>query len=270
MMMAPWVWPALVFAAVLTAAALLRRRRGLAAGFLLYGVAAVLLSGATAAPLRFISPLVVLVAGYWLTAPFYVGHSLRLEAWLRRYDERWHVDALAARAPRWIQALMEMAYAGCYAFMVAAAIPAFRHSSEALAWHWTLVLSAELACYVTLPWLQARPPRDVRASARLVPGSEPEDREKSTGMNSALRRLNESILDKLSVHATTIPSGHVAGPIAASLSAWMIAPDSGPWLLAGALIITAATVIGRYHYAIDAVLGLAVGIVPPAVRSLLS
>jgi hypothetical protein len=166
---------------------------------------------------------------------------------------------------------MEMAYAGCYPFMVVAAIPAYRHSPQAFAWHWTIVLSAELSCYVTLPWLQARPPREVRNSSRLIfPGPPSLNSEKPAGKNFALRRFNESLLDKLSVHATTIPSGHVAGPIAAALSAWMIAPDYGPWLLAGALIITAATVIGRYHYAIDAVLGLIVGMVPPAIRALWS
>jgi hypothetical protein len=254
-MMAPWVWPALVFAAVLSAAALQRRRPGLAVAFVLYSGATLLLSSITAARLRFAAPLIVLVAGYWLTAPFYVGHSLRLESWLTRYDDRWGIDALAARAPRSIHVLMEMAYAGCYAFMVVAAIPAYRHSPQAFAWHWTVVLSAELSCYVTLPWLQARPPRDLQSSFRK---------------NSSLRGFNESLLNRLSVHATTIPSGHVAGPIAAALSAWMIAPDYGPWLLAGALIITAATVIGRYHYAIDAVLGLIVGMVPPAIRALWS
>lgn len=74
------------------------------------------------------------------------------------------------------------------------------------------------------------------------------------------------MLDRLSVRATTIPSGHVAGPVAAALSIWMIAPAWGPWLMAGALAITAATVIGRYHYALDALLGLAVGAVPPGIR----
>ncbi|MEX2273535.1 MAG: phosphatase PAP2 family protein, partial [Vicinamibacterales bacterium] len=82
-----------------------------------------------------------------------------------------------------------------------------------------------------------------------------------------LRRFNESLLQNFSVRATTIPSGHVAGPLAAALSAWMIAPEYGPWLLAGAAVITAATVLGRYHYAIDAVLGALVGVLPPAIRA---
>lgn len=85
-----------------------------------------------------------------------------------------------------------------------------------------------------------------------------------------LRRFNEAMLQRLSVRATTIPSGHVAGPTAAALSPWMIAPEWGPWLFAGAMAITAATVIGRYHYAIGAVLGLIVGVLPPAIRGLWS
>ena len=38
-------------------------------------------------------------------------------------------------------------------------------------------------------------------------------------------------------------------------------PGLLPVLVAGALAIALATVIGRYHYAVDTILGLAVGIV---------
>ena len=265
--MSPWMWPAVAFALLLCVAALVRRRFLLAAGFVAYGLLAVWLSAADAPLPRFVAPLLVLVAGYWLTAPFYTRASPELEAWLMRGDHRLEVDRFAAAAPRWFGSAMEAAYAGCYPFIVVAAIPAFRHSADAFAWHWTLVLSAELACYVTLPWLQARPPRELRNSTRLIfPGSDSLNREKSTGSNF-LRRFNERVLRHLSVRATTIPSGHVAGPVAASLAAWMIAPEYGPWLLAGAAAITAATVIGRYHYAIDALLGALVGALPPAVRA---
>ena len=263
--MSVWVWPAVVFAGVLCVAAVRRGRFGLAAGFAAYAAISAWLAGATAAPVRFTAPLIALVTGYWLTAPFYERPSLALETWLRGYDDRWHVDRRSAALPRAIRAVTEAAYAGCYPFMIAAAIPAFRHSPEAFAWHWTLVLAAELSCYVTLPWLQARPPRAVNSSPLIYPDSDA-DRDKSTGKSFA-RRFNEALLDRLSVQATTIPSGHVAGPLAAAISAWMVAPAYGPWLLAGALVITAATVIGRYHYAIDAVLGILVGLLPPAIRS---
>jgi hypothetical protein len=248
--MAPWIWPPVVFAAILCAAALVRGRRALALAFVAYGLATLALSLPSAPAFRFAAPLLVLVSGYWLTAPFYTGYSARLEGWLTRYDLVLQVDRRAAMLPAWMRGVVEAAYAGCYPFMIVAAIPAFRHSPEAFAWHWTVVLSAELACYVTLPWLQARPPREIetRDSPRF------------------LRRFNEALLQRLSVHATTIPSGHVAGPVAASLAAWMLAPAWGPWLLAGAGLIAAATVIGRYHYAIDAALGLATGVIPPAVR----
>lgn len=167
-----------------------------------------------------------------------------------RWDDLLGADRFAARAPGWLCAISELAYIGCYPFMIAASVPAFVASADAFAWHWTIVLTAEFACYVTLPWLQARPPREIR-----------------TPIAGPLRAFNHAFMNRLSVRATTIPSGHVAGPIAASLSAWMVAPEWGPWLLAGALVITAATVIGRYHYAIDAVLGLAAGVVPPAIRA---
>ena len=256
--MSVWVWPVAVFAGVLFVAAIRRGRFGLAAGFAAYAAISAWLSDATAAPVRFTAPLIALVAGYWLTAPFYTNPSRRLEAWLMRFDERLQVDRVAAAAPRGFRALLELAYAGCYPFMVAAAIPAFRHSSEAFAWHWTMVLGAELSCYVTLPWLQARPPRTTVDGSHSYATRKIETR--------PLRRFNEALLRKLSVQAATIPSGHVAGPVAASLAVWMIAPQYAPWLLAGTALIAIAAVAGRYHYAMDAVMGVAAGVIPPAVR----
>ena len=248
--MSVWAWPIVLFAAILAPAALARRRVGLALGLAAYAAMAIAASAAGGAVARFLLPPIFLLIGYWATGPFYRSASPALEAWLMRFDDAMGVDRWRPTAPGWIKALAEIAYQGCYPFMIAAAIPASLASRDALAWHWTLVLSAELACYVTLPWLQARPPRAIRASH-----------------DGALRRFNTAFMDRFSVRATTIPSGHVAGPIAATLSAWMIAPEWGPWLLAGALMISAATVIGRYHYAIDAVLGLATGIIPPAIRA---
>jgi hypothetical protein len=263
--MSTWVWPVLAFSLVLLWPAAARRMFALAAGLVAYIFAALFFAAAESPAARFIGPLFVLVVGYWLTKPFYTSPSPRLEAWLLRYDDLWQIDRLAASAPRWLHGFVEAAYIGAYPFMVIAAIPAFAASGDAFAWHWTMVLAAELSCYVTLPWLQARPPRELR-------DAENGDRHHffETRKNGAcphfLRRFNEALLDRLSVRATTIPSGHVAGPIAAALSIWMMAPAWGPWLMAGALAITAATVIGRYHYAIDAALGLAVGAAPPAIR----
>ena len=251
--MSVWAWPPVAFGAVLAAVALSRRRFILALAFADYALLAAMMSTVGGPVARFILPPVFLVFGYWLTGPFYRSVSPRLEAWLMRFDDALGVDRWRPTAPRWIKTAAEIAYQGCYPFMLVAAIPPFLASRDAFAWHWTLVLSAELACYVTLPWLQARPPREIRAP--------------DIHQEGALRRLNQTFMNRLSVRATTIPSGHVAGPIAATLSVWMIAPQWGPWLLAGALMISAATVIGRYHYAIDAVLGLATGLIPPAIRA---
>lgn len=249
--MAPWIWPVLAFAAVLVWAAVTRRMFALAAGFTSYGLVASFLASADSAAARFLGPLAVLLIGYWLTAPFYTSRSERLERWLMCGDDAIGADRIPRRLPVAARTLVDLIYLGCYPFMVAAAAPPFLASRAAFDAHWTMVLAAELACYVTLPWLQARPPREVRP----VHGGR-------------LRMFSETFMNRLSVRATTIPSGHVAGPTAAALSVWMIAPEWGPWLLAGAMAITAATVAGRYHYAIDAVLGLAVGILPPAIKAI--
>ena len=265
--MSVWAWPVIAFAALLIVPAIYRRRPLLALSFVAVAALAAALATVTAPAVRFAAPLLLLLLAYWSTGPFYTAPSPRLEAWLMQWDDIIDADGLSARAPGWVRLLVEIAYIGCYPFMIAASIPAFRQSHDAFAWHWTLVLAAELMCYVTLPWLQARPPRELRNSSRLnFPGST--NRENSTGKNlQNLRAVNHAILARLSVRATTIPSGHVAGPLAAAASAWTIAPDWGPWLLLGAVTISAATVLGRYHYAIDAVLGIAAGLLPPAVRA---
>jgi membrane-associated phospholipid phosphatase len=76
-----------------------------------------------------------------------------------------------------------------------------------------------------------------------------------------LRRLNVSILDQASVQANTLPSGHVAGAVAAALGLWPVAPAAGLVLLVLAVAIAIAAVVGRYHYVVDCVAGASVALV---------
>lgn len=75
-----------------------------------------------------------------------------------------------------------------------------------------------------------------------------------------IRRFNQLIASRASIHANTIPSGHVAGAFAAALAVFSVVPVAGAALLFLATSIAAASVLGRYHYALDAVLGLLVAI----------
>jgi len=57
-----------------------------------------------------------------------------------------------------------------------------------------------------------------------------------------------------------VPSGHAAGAVAAALTVGSSMPAAGAALMVLAVSIAAASVLGRYHYLVDAVLGILVAI----------
>ena len=77
----------------------------------------------------------------------------------------------------------------------------------------------------------------------------------------AFRRLNTLILDHASVQANTLPSGHVAGAVAAALGVMAVDVVTGSWLIVAAGLIAIAAVAGRYHYVIDCITGAAVALI---------
>lgn len=68
--MSVWAWPVIIYAGVLIVPALRRRMPGMALVFAALGLAAAVLSAQTNPALRFIAPLLMLLAGYWATGPF--------------------------------------------------------------------------------------------------------------------------------------------------------------------------------------------------------
>jgi membrane-associated phospholipid phosphatase len=119
-------------------------------------------------------------------------------------------------------------------------------SDAAVERFWSVVLLAGFACYGALPWIQTRPPRCL---------------ETATGVpTSSVRRLNLAILERSSVGVNTLPSGHAATAMAAALVVLQVAPLAGAVFLLAAVAIAVATVVGRYHYTVDTVAGVAVGI----------
>lgn len=110
---------------------------------------------------------------------------------------------------------------------------------------WTAVLGAGYLCYVSLPWLISRPPRALEDA--VVDGS-------------PVRRLNVRVLDRLSHGWNTFPSGHVAVAVAAALSVTAVSAGAGYVFLIVAAGISVGAVSGRYHYTIDVVAGIIVGV----------
>lgn len=190
-------------------------------------------------------PHAYLVLGYWIPAAFTPAPiDRRFENWLRRADEklgRWGLGV-----GNWHHHLMELAYLLCYPLVPAAFLVVVVLGREAdIHRFWLAVLAAGYACYGTLPWTAARPPR-------LSGGSEGRPA-------TPIAALNVAVLGRVSHNLNTFPSGHVAVAIAAGLAVWPVSAAWGAAVLALAVTIAVAAVAGRYHYGVDVLAGVGVG-----------
>jgi membrane-associated phospholipid phosphatase len=89
---------------------------------------------------------------------------------------------------------------------------------------------------------------------------------------TAMRWLNVWILDHADIHTSVFPSGHVAVAWSAAFGLMTALPERKPAgaIMAGlATLVAAATIYGRYHYAVDAVASIAVSVAAWRIESLL-
>jgi membrane-associated phospholipid phosphatase len=84
------------------------------------------------------------------------------------------------------------------------------------------------------------------------------DTQAGTGRRTPIQRFNHAIVNRASIQANTVPSGHAAGALATAFAVGSSMPAAGAVFLILAISIAAATVLGRYHYVIDTVLGVIV------------
>ncbi|HSH45748.1 MAG TPA: phosphatase PAP2 family protein [Longimicrobiales bacterium] len=71
--------------------------------------------------------------------------------------------------------------------------------------------------------------------------------------------LTHRILEAGSSQGSAFPSSHVGVSVAQTVSAFRYMPRAAPWLGAATLGLAVGAVYGGFHYAIDAVIGAAVG-----------
>ena len=220
-----------------------------------WGVVVVVGRAALSPALEVVLPSLILLIGYWLSGLLFVRPDPRLERWLLSADEivltRPGVLTWFRTAPRVVTEYFELSYLLVYVAVPAGAVTlAIGGHADQIARFWTVVLLAEFACYGMLPWIQTRPPRvlvDVESWGR--------------GPRTPIRRLNHAIVGRASIQANTLPSGHAAGAFATALAVGATMPAAGAVFLILAVSIALATVLGRYHYVIDTVLGLLVAVI---------
>ena len=200
-----------------------------------------------------IMPLVYLLVGYWLPALMVREPNVRLEQWLLDVDRQlFGPDGLSRferTVPRGVLEYLELAYLLCYAVVPAGygCLVLAGHDRGVIDRFWSVVLLASFLCYGLLPWMPTRAPRAIepRTDAR----------------RSSIRQLNLAVLDRASVQWNTFPSGHTAASVATALAVAGDMPFAGVVLGIVAVSIAAGSVVGRYHYAADALAGAAVAVI---------
>jgi membrane-associated phospholipid phosphatase len=244
----------IVYFATLSMVALVRplpapRRTGIAVVGVLM-CAAILGLAAAGDGLRRALPLGVILAGYYLSGAFALTPSVRFERWLLSWDRRLFGDP-AVRFAHWPRALLaplEIIYVGCF-LLVPAGLIALRLAAAAptlIDRYWTMVTTAEFGSFISLAFVHARPPWALAQRAALP--------------DRAVHRAAATFVERLTTRANTFPSGHAAGSVAVALGVIGPSPAAGVVLLALAIAICAAAVIGRYHYAVDVIAGIVLAV----------
>lgn len=110
-------------------------------------------------------------------------------------------------------------------------------------------LASIFASYALNPFFPSEPPRTVFPGADLP------------GVVTVFREFNLALVGNYGIHLSVFPSAHCSGSLGAALAMRRLRPQE-PWvwgsLLLLAIGIATATIYGRYHYAVDAVAGIAV------------
>jgi membrane-associated phospholipid phosphatase len=247
-------WIAIVYFAVLAVAALTRplpsSRR---VANLLTSVAMLFVVAGTArwgsSVVRDLAPLLVILVGYYLSGQFFIQPSLPLERWLMRWDRRLFGDPATRFAawPRTWTTLLESAYVATFLVLPLGCATLFAGGHEpAVSRYWTIVTAAEFGAFAPLAFIQSRPPWALEPARQHDP--------------AALRRFGLFWVKRTSHCANTFPSGHAAGSLAVAFGVLPVMPIAGGALLALAIAICVASVVGRYHYAVDVVAGAALAV----------
>jgi membrane-associated phospholipid phosphatase len=117
-----------------------------------------------------------------------------------------------------------------------------------------------LLAYAMIPWFPSEPPRVVFP---LIDGPQ---------VLTAIRRYNLDVLAHAGIHAGVFPSAHVSSTFSAAWGMFAVLPERklfGWIFLLYAASVAVATVYGRYHFAVDAVAGIAVSVAAAVIAAYL-
>jgi membrane-associated phospholipid phosphatase len=262
-------WIQIVFASVLAVAAWITsltshplplRRRWIVTGLAVIAIVIVELGRFSAS---FLSPghlsilrdcltVALFLVPYWQTGEFFLQPNLTMQNWLLTVD-RWLLPGIAAKSGTErtaIGLLLEVAYLFCYPLVPLGLLAVYMAGlREKVGGFWFVVLVSTYICYAVTLFVPAFPPRSLicdRADAT------------APAMDTNKGRIfNHWILKHGSIHAISFPSAHVASAFAIALVLLRYALPIGVVFLVIAVLISLGAVVGRYHYALDVLLGAA-------------
>jgi membrane-associated phospholipid phosphatase len=188
----------------------------------------------------------LMLVPYWQTGQFFLEPNEKIQAKLAAFDRRWFPRiAGASGTPRTCIGLsLEIAYLFCYPLVplgLAVLYGAGLRGDVGI--FWFIVLVSTYICYAITPFVPALPPRSI--------GKQPP----SPSTSNRGRMINRWVLQHGSIHAISFPSAHVASALSVALVLLWFVPVAGIVFLVVSIWIAVAAVAGRYHYALDVLLG---------------
>jgi membrane-associated phospholipid phosphatase len=157
------------------------------------------------------------------------------------------IESLGALLPAYLEFCYLLVY-GTGAFAIAA-LYLLKHRDRVD--HFLLYYAlGTLLSYAMFPFFPSDPPRVVFPGADLP------------AVTSAFRGFNLFLVGNYGIHSSVFPSAHVSSAFGAAWGLLRMMPErrrAGIAMLVYATSVSIATVYGRYHYAADAIAGIAVG-----------
>jgi membrane-associated phospholipid phosphatase len=193
-------------------------------------------------------PVILIPMAYWQTGQFVLPLNKAWQSKLQRFDQKPFLARIClpvnSPALKFLHTILELSYLFCYPMVPLGLAALYSMGMSAFAEEfWNIVIPPAYACYATFPFMQTLPPRAIEDSTAWQP------------RQTKLRTLNLFVLRHVSIQANTFPSGHVAASLAISLELIRLTPWVGLVFLCIAASIAAGAFIGRYHYALDVLLG---------------
>jgi membrane-associated phospholipid phosphatase len=191
---------------------------------------------------------------WFSTLPRNFDLELRWVQWDRTIFYQWGferaIESLGALGPLYLELCYLLVYAVA-PFVVA--ILWIQHRRPRVNGAVFLYLLGTLLAYALFPYFPSDPPRIAFGGSDMP------------NITTALRQLNLWLLNGYSIHASVFPSAHVSSAFSAAWALFAFLPERrryGWGMLVYAISVAIATMYGRYHYAADAVAGMALSLVP--------